>query len=78
MSSDDVSTTCTAVVLSVSTRVLRNSRCADISLRKVMLTPHSGAKDSLIDTELILYMLLGIGLPVVTSSMNPRPFIYSM
>ena len=68
---------CTLVMLRLSTLVVRYSSLQVMLFCSVTSMPSSGANDSLMLTVLILYIELGMGLPVVASVMNPSPFIYS-
>ena len=68
----------TLVMERLRVRILLYFNAAVMPLLKDMSTPMRGEKDSLMLTVETLYMEDGMGLPVVTSLMNPQSFIYSM
>ena len=69
---------CAAVILRVSTRVLRYSTLKVMLLFNVMSNPAKGEKASLMDTELMSYMLLGMMALSVVFCMNPKSPMYSI
>ena len=68
---------CTLVVDRVSTRVVRYSSFVVRLFRNVTSMPSSGLNDSLMEAVEMLYMLEGVGLPVVASVTKPSPSMYS-
>ena len=73
-----VSLSCTLVILRLSWRVVLYSNLQVRLLFRVTSTPSSGAKFSVRLTVDTLNMLLGTGLPVVASVMNPKPPVDSI